>query len=145
MKKFKLLGIVLFLFIFNFCIVSAETETIITKKCVDWVDVEVQVEKAPIKRPIRKIVKPLPQKMPDITSQKIVCPERKNLILLQPGIAVAYSREFKQPVFIPLMGFVYLRDITPTFSMGPGIHGAYAFYNRSFNMIGFNLNFAFKF
>jgi hypothetical protein len=139
------------IFIFIVSVSYAESEAIKQWKCKDWEQINVQVEKAPLKttqpsKPVKKEIKPLPQKIADIKPQDYNCPkEKKNLILLQPGLMFAYSRQFHQPAVIPTMGIVYMRDITPMFSMGPGINGSYAFYHRSFNAIGFTLNFGFKF
>lgn len=143
----KLSSIICILFFtFTTSVIFAQGTTVDTFKCKEWEKVTVQVEKAPVKSAPKKVYKPLPQKIADIKPQDYNCPkEKKNMFILQPGLMFAYSREFKQPAVIPTMGIVYLRDITPTFSMGPGIQGAYAFYHRSFNMIGFNINFAFKF
>ena len=129
------------LFLLTFSSVFAEQEKVLTWKCTDWERVELLVEKAP-----KKVVKPLPQKIPDIQPQKTVVPsEKKNTILIQPYVFLAYSAQFKDPVAIPGLGVSYIRDITPTFSMGGGLMYAHAFYTRSFNMIGMNLTFALKF
>jgi hypothetical protein len=60
-----------------------------------------------------------------------------------------WSNSAQKLVSAPGLGISYVRDLTPTFSLGGGVSYAHAFYgtfpDRTFNMIGAKLMFGFKF
>ncbi|HRZ19652.1 MAG TPA: hypothetical protein P5136_06365 [Methanofastidiosum sp.] len=129
-------------FVFTASIVFAEEG--FTWKCKSWEKVPVTAVKAD-KKPAKKIV-PIKQKIKDIEPEKVLCPkELKNTILFQPMLMYAYSRQFKDPVFVPGLSVTYLRDVLPNFVVGAGVSYAHAFYTKSFNMVGINLSLGYKF
>jgi hypothetical protein len=137
--------LLVFLFVFS-CGLFAEQETINTWKCKDWEKVTSQVEKAPLKEPVVKKYKPIPQKIKDIEPQQVQNKsEKKNMILLQPWLMFAYSKHYRTPAVIPGVTVGYLRQVNDNFNFGFGALYGHAFYQKSFNAVGGSLIFGFKF
>jgi hypothetical protein len=148
-EKHMKLGSIIFTILFVFMVSYVYAEDY-TWKCKNWEKIETKSESGVKATPVKKkVIKPIPQKIADIKPVNCFEKSKKNTIFLEPMIYFMWSNEARRLVTAPGLGISYVRDLTPTFSLGGGFSYAHAFYGkfptRTFNMYGGKLMLGFKF